>query len=210
MTILRSTASLTGHADAAETIAHAVGVALADYEAATIATANRIQQLPTGTPMSPGHTAATPFGPRCDFAAIARYTPNWRPAVCRTTSGALFVNEQAETARLLLRSSVRRTHDLGFGTHDEITLGELAVSAIREVGGGLSHLAYRLAYADHVEYIHAASTLGRPVHARRDFVVRSAVLGLGDALNAEHEPELPASVPVEVCLAQARSDQQRR
>lgn len=121
---------------------------------------------------------------------------------------ALFESSPAAAARLQVRSAVRLTHDVGFTLLDEIAVGEAAYAAIRSYGE-LSPLADQLARADHVLVFDAARTLGRPVAVHRDFVVRCAVLGLGDALNAEQEPDIPASVSVETWLSHPRIRQQR-
>lgn len=56
----------------------------------------------------------------------------------------------------------------------------------------------------------AIATLGKHLNVHRDFVIRCAVLGLGDVLNAEHDPDVPTSVAVEAWLGEAHARYQRR
>ena len=185
--------------------------AIREYESATIAAADSVAGL-LGVSVFGGGQHATTLSDLRRHVRMHRSVTNRR--VVAFVPGprepdALLENPQAAAARLLMRSAVRLIHDRGFSLLDEIAVGEGAYAAIRSCGD-LSPLADQLAQADHVTVFDAARTLGHPVAKHRDFVVRCAVLGLGEALNSEEEPDLPASVSVETWLSRARIRQQRR
>lgn len=187
--------------------------ALAEYEASTLAAARHVRELLSVGVAYSGHVATTLHDLRQQAATRLRYDAGEAAVIVASgydPASDVFTSADPAAARFAIRSAIRLAHDLEFTPQDEISVGVLAVAAIRSVGRNLSQLAYRLAEADHIEHIRAASTLGRPVRVRRDFIVRSAVLGLGEALNSEHEPDLPTSVAVESWLSQARVRQQRR
>jgi hypothetical protein len=181
--------------------------ALAEYKSATLTAARQVRELLSVGVAHSGTVATTLHDLRQQAATRLRYddgdaavitAPGYDPA------SDVFASAEAAAARFAVRSAIRLAHDLAFTAQDEVAVGVLAVAAIRSAGKNLSQLAFRLAEADHVEHIRATSTLGRPVRVQRDFVVRCAVLGLGEALNAEHEPDLPTSVAVEAWLSRTR------
>lgn len=182
--------------------------ALADYEHATLTAGRRVGALLGVTVSSSGSVASTLNELRGQIAPRLRHRDSDVGVITTPRFDAevdIFASPQAAAARFALCSAIRLAHGVGFTPHAEITIGEIAASALREADGGLSHLAYRIAEADHVESVRAALTLGRRVRVQRNFVVRCAVLGLGEALNAEHDPDVPASVTIETWLAEQRA-----
>jgi hypothetical protein len=192
---------------------HSLDAALADYEHATNTAGEYVSNL-LGIEFSSVGEAASTLRDLREQAAVRVNTGRRQSAVLSAPAfdpaTALFPRAQSVAARFLLRAANRRAHELGFTARDEIMAGEMAVAAVRFACGGLSPLADRLAWADHVASNQAVATLGKPLNVHRDFVIRCAVLGLGDALNTEHDPDVPASVAVEAWLGEARSRYQRR
>lgn len=186
--------------------------AMAEYEHATLTIGRQVSDLLGIAVSSSGSVAETLPELRRQVAPRLRHrdsdvgmitAPRFAP------EADLFARPPAAAARFALRSAIRLTHSLGFTPHAEIAIGEMAVTAIRSAGAGTSHLAYRLAEADHIERIRAAGTLGRPVRVPRNFIVRCAVLGLGEALNAEHDPGMPSSIAIETWLAERRASRRQ-
>lgn len=188
-------------------------VALADCADATLAAARLVGDLLGVTVSSSGSVAATLPELRRQMAPRLRHRDTNVGVITTPAFDAeadVFANPQAAAARFALRSAIRLVHGLGFTPQAEIAIGELAVASLRSAQGDLSHLAFRIAEADHVETVRAALTLGRPVRVQRNFVVRCAVLGLGEALNAEHDPDVSTSISVETWLAEQRAARRQR
>ncbi|AGB22144.1 hypothetical protein Mycsm_01751 [Mycobacterium sp. JS623] len=185
---------------------HTVDAALREYESATVDAATDVTILLGIGPKQLSQTAPNLRELRTEIVRLRSELHGIpvTPTRHHDTSGALFGDEEAESARYLLRSAIRLAHDRAYTTRDEMAVGEIAYTAVT-VYGGLSPLATRLAYADHVSAYEAVATLGRPLKVHRDFVVRCAVLGQGEALNAEYDSDVPASVAVEAWLGEARS-----
>ncbi|MCX2934664.1 hypothetical protein ORI20_30810 [Mycobacterium sp. CVI_P3] len=182
--------------------------AIAEYEHATLAAGRHVSELLGITVSSSGSAANTLNELRRQIAPRLRHRDSDVGVI--TTPGFdaetdIFASPGPAAARFALRSAIRLTHSLGFTSQAEIAVGEMAVAAIRAAGGSTSHLAYRIAEADHIESVRAALTLGRPVRVQRNFVVRCAVFGLGEALNAEHDADEPASTAIETWLAEQRA-----
>lgn len=187
--------------------------AINEYQSATLTAGQRVNDLLSVGVAPLGPVADTLDDLRLQAAIRLRYGTGEAAVIAVREfdpASDVFTAPDAAYARQAVRSAIRLIHGLGFAAHDEVVVGDLAVAAIRSASQNLSQLAYRLARADHVKYIHASNTLGRPVRVHRDFVVRCAVLGLGEALNAEEEPDLPTFVSVESWLSRARIRQQRR
>ncbi|MGU3500909.1 hypothetical protein [Mycobacterium sp. C31M] len=187
--------------------------ALSEYQAASLTAGQRVEALLGVTVSSSGSVATTLQELRNQIAPRLRHRDTdvgviSTPAFCAEVD--IFTDSQAAGARFALRSAIRLAHSLGFTPHAEIALGQMAVAALRDADSEMSHLAHRLAEADHVERIRAASTLGRPVRVHRNFVVRCAVLGLGEALNAEHDPQVSTSIAIETWLAEQRAARHQR
>lgn len=180
--------------------------AMAEYERVALAAWHRVGDMLGITGSTSGPVADTLHDLRQQVAPRLRYRDSEFGVITTRefdVEADVFAGSQAAAARFLLRSTIRLAHALDFTPRAEITIGEMAVAALRRTGDMTSHLAYRLAEADHIETVRAAMTLGRPVRVRRDFVVRCASLGLGEALNAEHH-DASASPEIEEWLAQQR------
>jgi len=188
--------------------------ALADYEHVTLTGGRQAGDLLGLTVSSSGSVATTLQEVRRQIAPRLRHRDSDVGVITAPGFDAevdIFAGAEVAAARFALRSAIRLTHNLGFTPQAEVVIGEMAVAALRSTGDAASHLAYRLAEADHIEVIRAAITLGRPVRVRRDFVVRCAVLGLGEALNVEHyDPDVSASIAVETWLAEQRAARRLR
>ncbi|OBK28887.1 hypothetical protein A5634_19825 [Mycobacterium asiaticum] len=185
--------------------------AITEYGSATVSAAEVVSDLLGVSAFGGGQLATTLVELRQQVSGHQSMTNRRAAALVAAPRdpAALFDNPQAAAARVLLRSALRLVHDVGFTLLDEVAVGERAFAAVRSYGE-LSPLADQLARADHITAFDAARTLGRPVGNHRDFVVRCTVIGLGEALNAEEEPDLPLSVSVETWLSRARFRQQRR
>jgi hypothetical protein len=186
-----------------KTTAQTIDAALAEYKAVTIEAGDDVALLLGIDAGSLDHGTTTLRDLRAAIGLADARVPSLAVRMHDRTT-ALFGSTQADAARSLLRSAIRLTHDWGFTAKDEILVGRTAYFAVSHIGHP-SPLADRLAWADHVAAYEAAATLGRPVRFYRDFVVRCAVLGLGEALNAEHDPDLSASHVVEAWLGQTRA-----
>lgn len=191
----------------------ALDAAISEYQAATLTAGRRVGALLGVTVSSSGSVASTLHELRRQITPRLRHGDSAVGVITTPRFDAeadVFASPQPAAARFALRSAIQLAHNLGFTPHAEIAIGEIAVAALQSAQGDLSHLAFRLAEADHIESVRAAVTLGRPVRTPRNFVVRCAVLGLGEALNAEHDPEVPASIAIETWLAEQRATRRQR
>lgn len=186
--------------------------AMAEYEHATFIAGRHVGDLLGVTVSAYGSVAGTLHELRRQIAPRLRHRDSNVGVITAPQFDAeadVLTTPQAAAARFALRSAIRLIHSLGFTAHAEVAIGEMAVAALLEAGCS-SHLAYRIAEADHIECIRAAGTLGRPVRVQRNFVVRCAALGLGEALNAEHDPDVSASIAIETWLAEQRAARRQR
>lgn len=190
-----------------------LNTALAEYDQATLTVGRHVGSMIGVTVSSSGSVAISLPELRRQVAPRLRHHDSDVGVITAPGFDAeadICATPQTAAARFALRSAIRLVHGLGFTPHAEIAIGEMAVAALRSAQGDLSHLAFRIAEADHVESVRAAITLGRPVRVQRDFVVRCAVLGLGEALNAEHDPDVSASIAIETWLAEQRAARRQR
>ena len=108
--------------------------ALADYTHATVASGRLVGDLLGVTVSSSGPVATTLAELRRQVAPRLQHRDT---SVGVVTAPAFdietytFGTPWAAAARFGLRSAIRLVHGLGFTPHDEITVGEMAVSALR-------------------------------------------------------------------------------